>query len=105
MLPNSVSFLFFRPDLRLAGFHHAVAYPRRYLPHRADGQPGSDKHWYWPASTDPLLLATQDTRGDKLMDIQLLAGVFVGIFIAGFLPWPGAEATTESRPLSLEIKI
>ena len=26
------------------------------------------------------------------MDIQLLAGVFVGIFIAGFLPWPGAEA-------------
>ena len=26
------------------------------------------------------------------MDIQLLAGVFVGIFIAGFVPWPGAEA-------------
>ncbi len=26
------------------------------------------------------------------MDFQLLAGVFVGILIAGFLPWPGAEA-------------
>ena len=26
------------------------------------------------------------------MDIQLLAGVFAGILIAGFLPWPGAEA-------------
>ncbi|MCZ6560301.1 MAG: hypothetical protein O6931_05385 [Gammaproteobacteria bacterium] len=26
------------------------------------------------------------------MDMQLLAGVFVGILIAGFLPWPGAEA-------------
>jgi membrane protein YqaA with SNARE-associated domain len=26
------------------------------------------------------------------MDMQLLAGVFVGVLIAGFLPWPGAEA-------------
>ncbi len=26
------------------------------------------------------------------MDMSILAGVFVGVLIAGFIPWPGAEA-------------
>jgi membrane protein YqaA with SNARE-associated domain len=41
----------------------------------------------------------QKLRGEKLMDLQLLAGIFVGVFASGFLPWAAAEIIIVSAAL------